>query len=347
MIPSLFGESLIGQLPYSRTVKKHAAAVYSIFCTGVENDLIEIDTFLQEDEVSAKTGVSLRDFGKEIKKGNGCCEVPLQLKTNGIKGNLSSNYNVAEKRFIPFEKRFYRDESLFERYNSVMKKQLKQGIIERCTENYFAGYVMPHHEVFREISSSTKTGVVYDASSKQENNLSLNECLISGENLNLIHIDVTLKFIEYLQNLMIPRYYYSPTNLINRNDLQLHIFSDASPKSFGAVAYLRYKIFDSKFNTTFVISKSRVAPIKKITLTRLELMGAVIAARLVKQLKRIFKDIKRIILSSVTRRLCYIELRAQNPNLNLSFQIESRKVKKTQTLCLGGIAVVRKTRLTY
>ncbi|GFT36585.1 integrase catalytic domain-containing protein [Trichonephila clavipes] len=180
-----------------------------------------------------------------------------------------------------------------------MKEQLKQGIIERCTENFFAGYVMPHREVFRENYSSTKTGVVYDASSKQENNLSLKECLIPGENLlNLIHSDVTLKCIEYLQNLMIPRYYYSPTNLINRNDLQLHVFPDASPKSFGAVAYLRYKISDSNFNTRFLISKSRVAPIKKITLTRLELMGAVIAARLVKHFKRIFKDIKRIILWS-------------------------------------------------
>ncbi|PRD28639.1 UNVERIFIED_CONTAM: hypothetical protein NCL1_31766 [Trichonephila clavipes] len=86
MIPSLFGETQIGQLPYSRTVKKHAAAVYNLFCTGVENDLREINTFLLEDEASFKTGVSLRDFGKEIKKENGCCEVPpLRLKTNCMK----------------------------------------------------------------------------------------------------------------------------------------------------------------------------------------------------------------------------------------------------------------------
>ncbi|GFW49835.1 integrase catalytic domain-containing protein [Trichonephila clavipes] len=106
------------------------------------------------------------------------------------------------------------------------------------------------------------------------------------------------KEIEHLQKLKIPRYYYSPTNLINRNDLQFHVFSDASPKSFGAVAYLRYKISDRNFNTRFVISKSRVVPIKKIALPRLELMSAVIAARLVKHLKRIFKDIKKIILWS-------------------------------------------------
>ncbi|GFT61005.1 integrase catalytic domain-containing protein [Trichonephila clavipes] len=56
---------------------------------------------------------------------------------------------------------------------------------------------MPHREVFRENSSSTKTRVVYDASSKQGNNLSLNECLISGENLNPILINVVLKFREH------------------------------------------------------------------------------------------------------------------------------------------------------
>ncbi|GFX85830.1 integrase catalytic domain-containing protein [Trichonephila clavipes] len=123
MIPSLFGETRIGQLPYFRTVKKHAVAVYSIFCTGVENDLREIDIFLLETEASVKTWVSLRDFGKEIKKENGCvcCEVPLQLKTNKIKGNLSSNYDVAAKRFIPLEERFYRDESLFERISEIQE----------------------------------------------------------------------------------------------------------------------------------------------------------------------------------------------------------------------------------
>ncbi|GFQ84076.1 integrase catalytic domain-containing protein [Trichonephila clavata] len=113
------------------------------------------------------------------------------------------------------------------------------------------------------------------------------------------------KEIEHLQNLKIPRYYYSPKNLINRNYLQLHVFSDASSKSFGAVAYLRYKISDYNLNTRFVISKSIVAPIKKITLPRLELMGAVIVARLVKHLKRIFKDISRIILWSDTTIVLY------------------------------------------
>ncbi|GFY27711.1 integrase catalytic domain-containing protein [Trichonephila clavipes] len=139
----------------------------------------------------------LNDFGKEVKKKNGRYEILLQWKTKGIKENLGNNFNVAEKRFISLEKRFNQDELLFEGYNSVMKEQLNQGIIQKCSENHFTGYCMPHREVFRENSPNKSTTVVYDASSKQGNHLSLNECLISGENLNPILIDVILKFRKY------------------------------------------------------------------------------------------------------------------------------------------------------
>ncbi|GFY51420.1 DUF1758 domain-containing protein [Trichonephila inaurata madagascariensis] len=199
MLPTIFGRTLMGQLPYSQ---KGEMQLFFTSCEVVESDLERLwglESFLLGDELTRGYAAenSLSDFGKEVKKKKGRYEVPLQWKTNGIKGNLSSNFDVAEKRFISLEKRFNRDELLFERYNSVMKEQLKQGIIEKCAENCFAGYVMSHREVIRENSSSTKTRVVYDVSSKQGNNLSLNECLISGENLNPILIDVILKFREH------------------------------------------------------------------------------------------------------------------------------------------------------
>ena len=61
------------------------------------------------------------------------------------------------------------------------------------------------------------------------------------------------------------------------SDMELHAFSDASNKAYGAVIYLR-----SQTNTAFVIAKSRVAPLKCPTLPRLELMAALVAARLTK-----------------------------------------------------------------
>ena len=52
---------------------------------------------------------------------------------------------------------------------------------------------------------------------------------------------------------------------------------NASKKGYGAVAYL---CLDGQ--SSFVMSKTRVAPIKELTLPKLELMAAVISTRLLK-----------------------------------------------------------------
>lgn len=65
-------------------------------------------------------------------------------------------------------------------------------------------------------------------------------------------------------------------------EAELHIFVDASLKAYGACAYLR--AFDEAGNsaTSLIVAKSRVAPIKTLTLPKLELMAAVVGARLLK-----------------------------------------------------------------
>ncbi|XP_073949057.1 uncharacterized protein [Choristoneura fumiferana] len=63
------------------------------------------------------------------------------------------------------------------------------------------------------------------------------------------------------------------------NNLQLHLFSDASLQAMSAVAYLRWNN-KGKILMAFVASKARAAPLKATTVPRLELQAAVLAARL-------------------------------------------------------------------
>ena len=60
----------------------------------------------------------------------------------------------------------------------------------------------------------------------------------------------------------------------------LCIFSDASNEAFGACAYVRWRTEGNEYVTRFIAAKSRVAPLKPLTIPRLELQAAVLAPRL-------------------------------------------------------------------
>ena len=90
--------------------------------------------------------------------------------------------------------------------------------------------------------------------------------------------------ISALQQLHIPRF-YQDTNAAAENR-QLHVFCDASETAFGAVAYLRSSSAEGDVSVSFVMSKARVAPLKKMTIVRLETQAAVLAVRLAEAIRR-------------------------------------------------------------
>ena len=61
---------------------------------------------------------------------------------------------------------------------------------------------------------------------------------------------------------------------------QLHHFSDASTVGYGAVSYLRLMNDRNQIHCAIIMAKSRVAPLKKMTVPRLDLAAATVAARL-------------------------------------------------------------------
>jgi hypothetical protein len=68
--------------------------------------------------------------------------------------------------------------------------------------------------------------------------------------------------------------------------ISLQVFCDASEKAFAAVAFLRVKNGD-KVEVSLVSSKSRVAPLKPLSIPRLELQAALMATRLAKSIQEV------------------------------------------------------------
>ena len=63
-------------------------------------------------------------------------------------------------------------------------------------------------------------------------------------------------------------------------EFQLHHFSDASRQRYGAVTYLRITDHHGNVKCSFVMGKSRLAPLKPVTIPRMELSAAVVSTRL-------------------------------------------------------------------
>ena len=69
------------------------------------------------------------------------------------------------------------------------------------------------------------------------------------------------------------------------SEIELHLFGDASESGYGADAYVCSNL-DGIRTVTLLFSKSRVAPLKAVSLPRLELSAAVLAVRMYKTIKQ-------------------------------------------------------------
>ena len=68
--------------------------------------------------------------------------------------------------------------------------------------------------------------------------------------------------------------------------IQVHHFGDASSGAYGTVTYLRFVCKNDNVFCRFIFSKARLAPLKTISIPRLELTAAVLALKIDQMLKR-------------------------------------------------------------
>ena len=66
----------------------------------------------------------------------------------------------------------------------------------------------------------------------------------------------------------------------------LIIFSDASIQAYGACAYVQWKLSKEKYDAQLIAAKHRIAPVRQLTIPRLELCAAVLGCRLRETIER-------------------------------------------------------------
>lgn len=112
--------------------------------------------------------------------------------------------------------------------------------------------------------------------------------------------------------------------------LQLHGFCDASEKAYGACLYLRSTDQTGENFTHLICSKSRVAPLKKLSLPRLELSAALLLANLFESIIHALRRLnieKTILWSDSTIAIHWIR---SSPHTLKTF--ESNRVNKIQEI---------------
>ena len=73
---------------------------------------------------------------------------------------------------------------------------------------------------------------------------------------------------------------FKPPNFGDIISCQLHHFSDAYQVAYGAISYLRLVNAQHKVHCSFVMGKSRLSPLKPVTIPRMELSATALATRL-------------------------------------------------------------------
>ena len=91
-----------------------------------------------------------------------------------------------------------------------------------------------------------------------------------------------------LQQIRISRC-YKPMNFTGIATAQLHHFSDASTEGYGQCSYLRLVDKTGKIHCSLVMAKARVAPLKQVTIPRLELAAAVLSVRVGSMLMKVLQ----------------------------------------------------------
>ena len=135
-------------------------------------------------------------FRAHVHRGeDGRYVVALPFKEPG--GKFGESRQIALKRLHSLQRKFQGDKQFELKYTEVMNDYLQSGHMSPSTSSSSEGFYLPHHAVVKESSNTTKLRVVFDASAKSSNRLSLNNNLLVGPTIQDDLFSILLRFRKH------------------------------------------------------------------------------------------------------------------------------------------------------
>ncbi|GFT34021.1 DUF1758 domain-containing protein [Trichonephila clavipes] len=142
---------------------------------------------IKDDPCYRKDDQAMNIFKETVQYNNNRYVVELPFRKHW--NELSNNISVAKQRFQSLWGRLRRDKTLYTQYKETIQDYLNQGIIEKVNDTEINVHktnvlLTTPSDKKRRGRVTTSTRIVFDAASHQANELSLNDCLWPGPNLN-------------------------------------------------------------------------------------------------------------------------------------------------------------------
>ena len=153
--------------------------------------------------------------------------------------------------------------------------------------------------------------------------------------------ELTHLFWQWVLELQVWSHFKLPRFVSSANPdhiFQIVLFSDASMKGYAAVAYLKVITPSDEPQTFLLASKTRVAPLKTVTIPKLELLGMVLACRLARRIKEKFSLPISSVLGYTDSQIALAWARTDPTKLKVFVANRVRELQQTEILwnhCAG------------
>ena len=164
-------------------------------CTEHLDEVLQSFWQLESLGIEDKGDSVLNEFAQSVCFREGRYEVSLPWKASHIP--LPDDLSLSQKRLQGLLRRLRQDPDTLQEYDSIIRVQLQQGIVEEVLQpdEGMEGRVhyLPHHAIVRKDKETTRVRIVYDASARATG-CSLNECLHKGPKIEQRILDILLRF---------------------------------------------------------------------------------------------------------------------------------------------------------